>query len=91
MARVEDTGIYGTEFWKTYKTFQNKMRNIQEKLLKVPDFILKSSVNFLELCSVNILPVFKYFKNLKIFLWKKRRFRLRWDSSSGLSIAGRML
>ena len=25
--------------------------------------------------------------NLKIFLWKKRRFRLRWDSSPGLSIA----
>ena len=31
----------------------------------------------------------KYLKNLKIFLWKKRRFRLRWDSSSGLSIAQR--
>ena len=29
-------------------------------------------------------------KNLKIFLWKKRRFRLRWDSSPGLSIAGRL-
>ena len=27
-------------------------------------------------------------KNLKIFLWKKRRFRLRWDSSPDLSIAG---
>ena len=26
---------------------------------------------------------------MKIFLWKKRRFRLRWDSSPGLSIAGR--
>ena len=33
----------------------------------------------------------KYLKNLKIFLWKKRRFRLRWDSSPGLSIAGRLL
>ena len=31
---------------------------------------------------------FKYLKNWKIFLWKKRRFRLRWDSSPGLSIAG---
>ena len=30
----------------------------------------------------------KYLKNLKILPWKKRRFRLRWDSSPGLSIAG---
>ena len=29
------------------------------------------------------------FKEFKIFLWKKRRFRLRWDSSPGLSNAGR--
>ena len=28
---------------------------------------------------------------MKIFLWKRRRFRLRWDSSPGHSIAGRML
>ena len=28
------------------------------------------------------------FKEFEIFLWKKRRFRLRWDSSPGLSIAG---
>ena len=27
-----------------------------------------------------------YLKNLKIFLWEKRRFRLRWDTSPGLSI-----
>ena len=26
---------------------------------------------------------------MKIFLWKKRRFRLRWDSSPGLSIASK--
>ena len=32
--------------------------------------------------------IIKYLKNLEIFLWKKRRFRLRWDSSPGLSIAG---
>ena len=32
---------------------------------------------------------FNYLKNLKIFPWKKWRFRLRWDSSPGLSIAGR--
>ena len=38
---------------KIYRTFQNKMRNIQEKSLKVLDFILKSSLNFLELGSVN--------------------------------------
>ena len=35
--------------------------------------------------------IIKYLKNLKIFPWKKRRFRLRWDSSPGLSIAGRLL
>ena len=28
------------------------------------------------------------FKEFEIFLWKKSRFRLRWDSSPGLSIAG---
>ena len=28
------------------------------------------------------------FKEFEIFLWKKRRFQLRWDSSPGLSIAG---
>ena len=33
----------------------------------------------------------QYLKNLKIFLWKKRRFRLRCDSIPGLSIAGRVL
>ena len=33
---------------------------------------------------------FKYLKNLKIFLWKKIRFRLRWDSSPDLTIAGRL-
>ena len=32
-----------------------------------------------------------YFKNLKIFQWKIRRFRLRWDSHPGLSIAGQLL
>ena len=26
------------------------------------------------------------FKEFEIFLWEKRRFRLRWDSSPGLSI-----
>ena len=31
------------------------------------------------------------FKEFEIFLWKKRRFRLRWDSSPGLSIAVRLL
>ena len=31
------------------------------------------------------------FKEFEIFLWKKRRFRLRWDWSSGLSIAGRLI
>ena len=29
----------------------------------------------------------KFFKEFETFLWKKRRFRLRWDSSPGLSIA----
>ena len=33
--------------------------------------------------------IFK-FNELKIFLWKKIRFRLRSDSSPGLSIAGRL-
>ena len=33
--RVGDTGIYGTEFCKIYRTFQYKMQNIQKKLLKV--------------------------------------------------------
>ena len=47
------TSIYRTEFWKIYSTFQNKMRNIQEKSLKVLYFILKRSLNFLELGSVN--------------------------------------
>ena len=32
---------------------------------------------------------FFFLKNWKIYLWKKRRFRLRWDSSPGLLIAGR--
>ena len=45
---------YGTEFWKMYRTFQNKKRNIQEKRLKVPHFIPKIFVNFPELCSANI-------------------------------------
>ena len=35
-------------------------------------------------------PLFK-FKEFEIFLWKKRRFRLRWDSSPSFSIAGRLL
>ena len=33
--------------------------------------------------SSNINIWIKYLKNLKIFLWKKRRFRLRWDMSPG--------
>ena len=32
--------------------------------------------------------IFKEFENLSV---RKRRFRLRWDSSPGLSIAGRLL
>ena len=47
--------------------------------IKVCIFLNKSILN---LINVQIL------KNSKIFLWKKRRFRLRWDSSPGLSIAG---
>ena len=30
---VGDTGIYRRGFWKIYRTFQNKMRRIQDKLL----------------------------------------------------------
>ena len=36
---------------------------------------------------VNFNIDFKHLKNLKIFMWKKRRFRLCWDSSPGLLMA----
>ena len=39
----------------------------------------------------NLTWCYWIFKEFEIFLWKKRRFRLRWDSSPGLSIAGRLL
>ena len=38
--------LWSVKFCKINRNFQNKMRNIQEKLLKVSHFILKSSVNF---------------------------------------------
>ena len=43
------------------QNLSEKMRNIQEKLLKIPHFILKGSVNFLELCSVNACTLKKQY------------------------------
>ena len=44
---------------------------------------------YLELTFVNqFLTILKNFENLPV---EKRRFRLRWDSRPGLSIAGRLL
>ena len=63
-----------------------------------PTWKKNSSINLTQLLSqfekygqVDDYFIFKYLKNLKIFLSKKRRFRLRWDSRPGLSIAGRLL
>ena len=39
---------------------------------------------------LEILIILKNFKEFEIFLWKKRRFRLRWDTSPGLSIAAKI-
>ena len=49
-------------------------------------FRIKILINLFNIVNINF-----YLKNLKIFLWKKRHFRLRWDSSPGPSIAGRLL
>ena len=62
--------------------------NRNNAITKVSDSInLTNETNFI-LCEYNNSLNIKEFE---IFLWKKRRFRLRWDSSPGLSIAGRLL
>ena len=43
---IEISKSWGYRLWKIYKTFQNKMRNIQEKLSKVPRFILQTLLNY---------------------------------------------
>ena len=62
----------------------NGLSGVVQLLLKLSTF----RPNF---WSLSRLKWIQYLKNLKIFLWKKWRFRLRWDSSPGLSIAGRLL
>ena len=64
---------------------QSKQEDLQKVLFNTIFFKWKLKCLFLN------LKYIQYLKNLKIFLWKKRRFRLRWDSSPGLSIAGRLL
>ena len=51
----------------------------------------KADTQFIFYFSIQTLLKILIFKEFEIFLWKKRRFRLRWDSSRGLSIVGRLL
>ena len=66
-------------------SYMGKLLNFFRLLKKTSIVVFSAKLIFKTLKNIY------YLQNLKIFLWKKWRFRLRWDSSPGLSIAGRLL
>ena len=74
-----------------WNIMNNWKRVKYREVLEVHEIFLSiwSILKYVE-CSEVPCNILKY-KEFEIFLWKKRRFRLRWDSSPGLSIAGRLL
>ena len=53
-------------------------------------FFMKKNLKLTKNNTFNNFFLFKC-KEFEIFPWKKRRFRFRWDSSPGLSIAGQLI
>ena len=52
-AKKKISDILGTKLGKIYRTFYDKILKFLSKFLKVPNFILKSFVDIIELCSGN--------------------------------------